>query len=148
MSKMVAFDFNPDRDTLRQFGWIALVGFGFVAAIAWFEVLIFAFGLGTWRVPVAATFAGLGVLAAFFGLVYPPANRPIFVGLSLITFPIGFVLSYVLLGAFFFGMIAPVAIFFRLTGRDPMARGFDPDAESYWSDSRPARAGGRYFKQF
>ena len=46
MSKMIEIDFDPDDKTLRQFGWIALGGFGFIAAIAWYEVLIFAFGLG------------------------------------------------------------------------------------------------------
>ena len=28
MSKMIEIDYNPDEKTLRQFGWIALVGFG------------------------------------------------------------------------------------------------------------------------
>jgi len=40
MSKMIEIDFRPDDRTLRQFGWIALVGFGFVAAIAWHEVVV------------------------------------------------------------------------------------------------------------
>ena len=49
MAKMIELDLNPDDRTLRQFGWIALGGFGFIAIIAWFEVLIFAFGLGAAR---------------------------------------------------------------------------------------------------
>ena len=49
MSKMIEINLNPDAGTLRQFGFIALVGFGFVAAIAWFEVLVFSFGLGAAR---------------------------------------------------------------------------------------------------
>lgn len=148
MSKMIEIDFNPEEKTLRHFGWIALGGFAFVAAIAWFEVLIFAFGLGGARVPVAAFFAGLGLLAALFSLVYPRANRPIFVGLALLTFPIGFVLSYLIMGILFFGMIAPVAIFFRLTGRDSMQRGYDPAAESYWTPARADRGAESYFKQY
>ena len=63
MSKVIEIDFRPDDRTLRQFGFIALGGFGFVALIAWFEVLIFAFGLGAARAPVAAGCAGLGLLA-------------------------------------------------------------------------------------
>jgi len=148
MSKMIQIDFRPDDRTLRQFGWIALVGFSFVAAIAWFEVLIFTFGLGAARPWVAGICAGLAGLSALFSLVWPRGNRPIYVGLSLITFPIGFVVSHVILGFLFFGLIAPVGILFRILGRDPMHRRYDPDATTYWSDAHPPRPRERYFKQF
>ena len=148
MSRVIEIDFHPDDRTLRQFGFIALGGFGFVAALAWFEVLIFAFGLGAARVPVAAGCLGLGVLAALFSLVWPRANWPIFVGLSLLTFPIGFVLSYVLLGILFYGIIAPAGMLLRLFGKDPMERRILPEAETYWVDAGPPRASESYFKQF
>jgi hypothetical protein len=148
MSKMIEINFSPDEKTLRQFGWIALVGFGFVAAIAWFEVLIFSFGLGAARPWVAGIFGGLGLLAALFSLVWPKGNKAIFVGLSVITFPIGFVLSYLVMGFLFYVLIAPVAIFFKLIGRDPMHRGYDLDAPSYWSEPRAKRPNADYFKQY
>jgi len=148
MSKMIELDFSPDERTLRQFGWIALVGFGFIAAIAWFEVLIFAFGLGAARPWVAGIAGGLGLLAAFFSLVWPKGNKPIFVGLSVITFPIGFVLSYVVMGFLFYVLIAPVAILFKLIGRDSMHRRYDPEAKTYWSEPRAQRPKADYFKQY
>ncbi len=148
MSKMIEIDFNPDEKTLRQFGFIALGGFGFAAAIAWFEVLIFTAGLGAARPWVTGIAAGLAVIATLFSLVHPKANRPIFVGMALLTFPIGFVLSYVIMGTLFFGMIAPLAIFMKLMGRDPMKRKYDPNASSYWLDARPARPNQAYFRQF
>ena len=82
MSKLIDLDLRPDTETLRQFGWIALVGFGFLAVIAWFEWLIFAFGLGAARPFVAGAFGGLAVLSVLFSLVFPRANLPIYVGLS------------------------------------------------------------------
>jgi len=148
MAQMIELDLNPDDRTLRQFGWIALGGFGFVAVIAWFEVLIFSFGLGAARPWVAGAVLGLGVLSAFFSLVYPRANRGIYVGLAVVSFPIGFVLSYLIMGLLFFGLIAPLAIFFRLTGRDSMHRGYDPAAETYWVDARSPRPAESYFRQF
>jgi hypothetical protein len=148
MSKMVEIDFNPSDRTLRHFGWIAFFGFGFVAAIAWYERLIFAFGLGAARPWVAGIAAGLGVLSALFSLVYPRGNRPIFVGLALLTFPIGFVASYVILGTLFYVLIAPVGALFRLLGRDSMRRRYDPEAPSYWTECRAARPPESYFKQF
>lgn len=148
MSKLIEIDLRPDERTLRQFGFIAFFGFGFVAAIAWFELLVFSFGLGEARPVVAGAFAGLGVLALLLGLVWPKANLPIYVGLTIIAYPIGFVLSYVIMGALFFLLITPVGLFFKLTGRDPLNRRFEPDLPSYWIDSRPDRPKESYFKQF
>ena len=42
MAQMIEMNLKPDAKILRQFGFIAVGGFGFVAAIAHFEVLIFA----------------------------------------------------------------------------------------------------------
>ena len=149
MSKMIELNLSPDEKTLRHFGWIALGGFAFVAAIAHFEVLIFAFGLSETVKPiVVGVFAGLGGLAALFSLVYPKANLPIYVGLAVLSYPIGFVLSYLIMGTLFYVLITPVALFFKLTGRDAMNRRFDPQATTYWSEPRPARGPESYFKQY
>jgi hypothetical protein len=118
-----------------------------VAAIAWFEVMIFAFGLGEARPIVTGAFAALAGLSALFSLVYPKANLPIYLGLTIVSYPIGFVLSYVIMGTLFYLLITPVAIFFKLTGRDPMHRKFDREAVTYWNEPRPARGPESYFKQ-
>jgi len=148
MASLVDLNLRPDDRTLRQFGFIALGGFGLLGLCAWNDWLIFAFGLGSWRTGVAGFLAGLGVLAALFSLTWPKANLPIFVGLSVVAFPIGFVLSYVIMGTLFYGMITPVSLLFRIIGRDPMARAFEPGTQSYWIDSRPPRPSEHYFKQF
>jgi Saxitoxin biosynthesis operon protein SxtJ len=148
MSKMVEINWQPDEGTLRQFGWIALVGFSLIALLAWNEWLIFSFGLGSARTTVAGAFAGLGILSALFSLVAPKANKPIFLGLTILSFPIGFVLSYVIMGFLFFGLITPVGLIFRLIGKDPLQRRFDRSAATYWSDPRPRRGKESYFRQF
>lgn len=148
MSKMIEINLRPDATTLRHFGWIALVGFSFIATIAWFEVLIFAFGLGEGRPIVAGVFAALAGLSAFFSLVYPKANLPIYIGLTIVSYPIGFVLSYVIMGTLFYVLITPVALFFKLTGRDAMNRRFEPEAATYWSEPRPSRGNESYFRQY
>ena len=148
MSKMIEIDWRPDDRTLRQFGVIALFGFSFLAAIAWWELFIFAFGLGQARPIVAGGFAALAGLSALFSLVAPRANLPIYLGLTILSYPIGFVLSYVIVGTIFYLLLAPVGIIFRVTGRDPLYRRFEPDTESYWIDARPARPSESYFRQF
>ena len=148
MSKMIEIDWRPDDRTLRQFGVIALFGFSFIAALAWWELFIFSFGLGEARPIVAGVFAALAGVSALFSLVFPRANLPIYLGLTLLSYPIGFVLSYVIMGFLFFIMITPVGLFFRLTGYDPLNRKFEPDATTYWSDPRPRRGKESFFRQF
>ncbi len=148
MSKMIEIDWQPDDRVLRQFGIIALFGFSFLAVLAWWEWLIFGFGLGAARHPVTYVFAGLAGLSALFSAVAPRANLPIYLGLTVLAYPIGFVLSYLIMGFLFFGMITPVGLFFRLTGYDRLDRRFDPDATTYWKDPRPRRGKESYFRQF
>ena len=148
MSKLVEINFNPDTKTLRQFGVIAFVGFGILAALAHYERLVFSFGLGGARTTVVLAFAAIGSLALLFSLVAPRANRVLYVGLSLLAFPIGFVLSYVVLGTLFFLIIGPIAMLFRLFGKDPMRRGYDPSAPTYWQAAKPPRDKESYFHQY
>ena len=116
----IELDLNPDRRKLRQFGWIALIGFGLLAALAWLEWAVFGFGLGAARGPVAGGFAALAGYALLAGLFYPPANRPLWVALMIVMFPIGFTLSYGIMGVLFFGIdptvpCAPEDAFYDVT---------------------------------
>jgi hypothetical protein len=148
MSKLVEINFNPDTRTLRQFGVVAFVGFGVLAALAYYEKLVFAAGLGNARMPLVLTFAAVGTIALIFSLLAPKANRFLYVGLTLLAFPIGFVLSYVIMGTLFFLVIGPIAVLFRLFGRDPMHRDYDQDAPTYWQAAKPPRDKDSYFHQY
>lgn len=148
MSSMIEINWRPDDRTLRQFGFIALFGFGFLAAIAWWELFVFSAGLGVARPIVAGVFAGMAALSALFSLVAPRANLPIYLGLTVLSYPIGFVLSHVIMGLLFYALITPVGLFFRLTGFDPLHRSIDRAARTYWVDARPRRAKSSYFRQF
>lgn len=148
MSAMIEIDLRPDERTLRQFGFIACAGFAALAAAAWFEGLIFAFGLGAARPWVSGALAGLGLVSGLFSLARPAANRALYVGLTIVSYPIGLVLSYVVLGALFYGLISPLGLFFRLVGRDSLKRDFETQSESYWQPARPQRSREHYFRQF
>jgi len=148
MAKMVEMNLRPDVRTLRQFGWIALFGFGLLALLAWQGWLVFArLEVGT-RETVALWLLALAGLSTLFSLVWPKANLPIYVALTVIAFPIGFVLSYVIMATLFYVVIAPIGFALRLVGKDPMDRRFLPAAKSYWIDARPERPRESYFKQF
>jgi hypothetical protein len=145
---MIEINLKPDVRTLRQFGFIALAGFAFLAVIAWYEALVFSFGLGAARPYVAGGFAALAGVSLLFSVVYPRANLALYLGLTIIAYPIGFVLSYVIMGTLFFLVITPVGLVLRLLARDPMERRMLPEAESYWVEARGQRPNESYFKQF
>jgi ABC-type uncharacterized transport system permease subunit len=90
----------------------------------------------------------VGALAGLSSLLLPAANLPLYVVLTLITYPIGLVLSYVLMAFVFYVIFTPVGLWFRLIGRDPLHRKFDPNAESYWIPHGAPKSADRYFKQY
>ena len=61
--------------------------------------------------------------------------------------PIGFVVSFVLLAVFYFLLLTPVALVFRLIGRDALRRRFDAAAPSYWVPHKTNQDLQRYFHQ-
>ena len=145
----VEIDFKPDRRKLRQFGLFAFVAFGLLGGLVLWLGGLPAIEFGSAAPTVAYVLFGLGVLAGVLALAHPPANRILFVGLAVVTFPIGFVVSYLMMGFIFYGLFTPIALFFRLIGRDILHREFEPGAKSYWVDRKPATGDtGRYFKQF
>jgi hypothetical protein len=148
MAGPLELNLNPDARTLRQFGGIALGAFGLLGGIvAWRGGLLgFDFGRAAWTVAIALW--SVGALSALLGLVSPRANRPLWIALTLVAFPIGYVVSIALLGFLFFGVLTPVNLVFRLIGRDALHRRFDPAAKSYWIERSGDVPLERYFRQF
>lgn len=136
---MLQIDWNPSEKTLRQFGPIALVGFGLLAAVC------------AWRVPVpglAVALLAIGVATCVLSFVYRPAVRYVYVGMSLVGYPIGMVVSFVLMAVLYFGLITPIGWVLRLCGYDPLERALAPRAETYWKPRRNRTDPASYFGQF
>lgn len=145
---LVELNLNPDKKQLRTFGVIGLFVFGALAAWAWRTGTLMGFSLEGGQPIVIRT---LGVLAAFCGLcslVFPSGNRPLFVVLSLITLPIGFVVSHLILFTMYFVVMTPIGLLLRLSGRDPLARSLDRSQNSYWGQRTTQPPVDRYFRQF
>ena len=74
--------------------------------------------------------------------------RLVYVGLMVAVFPIGWVVSHLLMTLFYFLFLTPIGILMRLLGNDPMQRRLDRDATSYWVKHDPGRRADRYFRPF
>ena len=143
--RLLVIDWNPDERKLRQFGFAGLaliplfcwLGAGRPAPGAWLA----ASGWGT-KVALGLSLAG-GLLAA----VRPRWLRRPFVGATLLVHPIGLVVGELVLLAIYFLLFAPIAIFFRLIGRDALKLKREPGATTWWEKRRPPRGPESYFRQ-
>ena len=146
---MIEIDLKPESAKLRQFGFVAFAAFGLIAGLIAWRGGLFGISFGDGARTVAIVLASLGGLAGLLSLVAPAANRPLYVAIVLITWPIGFVLSFLVLGTLFYLILTPVGLFFRLIGRDPLHLSYDRNADTYWHErSTEKRDPERYFRQF
>jgi hypothetical protein len=96
---------------------------------------------------VAQIVWGMGAALTLVYLAVPGWRVPIFVGWMYATYPIGWILSHVVLLIVFFVVIVPFGVIARLTRRDPLARRVDRSAPSYWRRREPVSDVNRYFRQ-
>ena len=129
---------STSNRTLRQF---AVLWFVFLGGLACLE------GFGRERWTASYVLGGFAVTVGLVGLVSPQTIRPLFVGLTAITYPIGWVVSKVLLLTIFYGVFTPVALLFKVIGRDALARRPQPGKETYWLPKASARDIHSYFHQ-
>lgn len=118
-------------------------------------VLPVAVALGGWlllrRTGSEQAATTVWVLGGALALVYAAVarwRRAIFVGISLATFPIGWVVSHLLLVVIFVLVVTPTALALRVVGRDPLGRRPDPSATTYWAPLAVDDDVRRSFRQF
>lgn len=137
---IIRVDWNPPVRHLKQFAGIWFPAFAaFLGAILLYRFELPAAAITLWGV------AGVLSLAGFF---YPPLMRWVWIAVMLVTFPIGWVISHVLMAAIFYLLFTPVGFIMRIAGYDPMHRRFEPNASSYWVERRQTEDTSRYFRQF
>jgi len=131
--------FRPTAKALRQF------------AAAWL-IFFLAFGAYQYLVrrhpAVGLVLISLALVIGLLGLVRPAAVRWLFVGWMVVAFPIGWVISLVMLLVMFYGLITPVAVFFRLRGRDLLQRKPTSSGPTYWLPKPTPQDVRSYFRQY
>lgn len=129
---------KPSPRMLRQFAGLWTVFFGRLAA--WH-------GLAHGETRIALALSAMALTIGPAGVVWPAMIRPVFVGWLILAFPIGWVVSRVLLVTLF-AFIIPVALFFRLLGRDALQLRRRTDKTTYWTTKVAAENVRSYLRQF
>jgi hypothetical protein len=136
---MIPINWTPDRKTLAQFSEAGMFALGMVAApLAYYRG----------HSSVAIAFWVAAVVGRGVGLARPEWLKPAYLGLTLATWPIGWVVSRLTLCLLFLMVFTPVSIVFRLVGRDALNRSIDRRAKTYWEPYRPDRGLDRYLRPF
>ena len=128
----------PTTRMLRQFAALWLVVFSGMAMARWYGG---RGGAGT------ILLAAVAVVVGVTGLAAPRIVRPIYMGWMIAAFPIGWVVSRVMLAVVFFGVLLPISLVFRLRGRDLLWLR-RPVRESYWTAKRQTNGPETYLRQF
>lgn len=121
---------NPSNRTLRQFSALLIVIIG---------------GMAAWKgnYPVAAVAAAIGLI----GLASPGIIRPLYVAWMIVAFPIGWLVSHVMLAILYFIVFLPLGTLFRLVRRDALSLR-KPARETYWVEKPATEEVARYFHQY
>ncbi|MDB4520190.1 SxtJ family membrane protein [Akkermansiaceae bacterium] len=137
--KLSDLNINPDEKMLREFGLFSLFGFGIMGLVSALKWELWQLSFGLW---------GLAVFSFLFSFIQPKVLRPLFVLLMVVAFPVGFVISNVILALLFYAVFTPLALFFKIIGRDALNRKIDPNAASYWVVRDEEMPVSQRFKQY
>ena len=90
----------------------------------------------------------MALLGGTLALVRPMWLRPVFVAAMIVTFPIGWVVSHVLLTIMFYVVFTPLGLVFRFLGRDPLLLRRSVAPRTYWLPKATAVDVHSYFNQY
>ena len=129
----------PNDRMLRQFAILWIVFFATMAVIQ---------EMHHQRHILAVVLGIAAVIIGPLGLLWPRTIRPIFVGWMLLASPIGWIISHAILAVLFYLMFSPIALLFRVIGRDALALKRPHGSESYWILKPQPKDKLQYLRQF
>lgn len=144
---MAAIDLNldPSDKQLRQFGLISLVALPLLGWLFMGKPMPASWeAIHTQRIGALAV---VGLVAGLAAWLRPGLLKWIFVAISVVTFPIGFVLGEVIMVAIFAIAFVPMALLFRVVRRDALQRNIDRTADTYWQAKEQPKNTTSYYRQ-
>lgn len=130
---------QPEPKVLRQFsGLLVLFGLGLSSLGYWN-------GREGWMLWAPLGFSTIGVI----GWIQPAWVKWLFVGWMIAVFPIGWVVSRILLVGLFLLVFLPIGLVLRFMGWDPLGlKSQNPSQTSFWRDGPGRVDAKRYLRQY
>ena len=89
-----------------------------------------------------------GWLLSLAGVIRPSIMGPIWTAWLVLTHPIAWAISHVVLAVVYFLVVSPLGLLMRAFRRAPLRRRFDPGRQSYWIRRDERGEPERYLRQF
>ena len=124
--------------TSQQFGFL-------LAAVAFVVSLRDSWNHGI--TGYSLTFAVLAVGAALVAWSRPLVYRPVFTLWMVLVFPIGWMMSRLVLLGFYFLLLTPIGVLLRWRGHDPLTLRTSPK-DTFWRKRCDVTEPGRYLRQY
>lgn len=124
--------------------------------LRWFAGLLFPFMLAVmwtvWRrtgwTTLPVLLVAVAAVVAVVGLARPQSVRLVYLGWMYAFFPVGWLVSHVILAATFYLIFTPIGLLLRFCGVDLIGRQWQSDRKTYWTERPPAPPAESYFRQF
>jgi predicted membrane channel-forming protein YqfA (hemolysin III family) len=113
---------DSSKKELRKFGITVGIALGIIA------MALFRLHRGSFRYALIA-----GLVLLILGVAAPIVLRPIQRPWMAFSIVMGFVMTNLLTGLFFFLMVTPIGLIMRLAKKDILELRLDPNRESYWT---------------
>ena len=133
---LIEINWSPTTRQLRQFGVLCAV---LLPALGWFW--------GAKATGIGVLFA-VGALIAGAAYLKPQFVQPLFVGLIVLTAPIGMIVGEVALLVIYLAVFFPISLLFRLVRRDALQLKIDRDAETYWQTKSEPKDAASYYRRY
>lgn len=134
---LIRINTRPSRRDLRLFSILWLIFLGLAGFLLWQN--------GAPRIAGAVWCAAVVVSGA--GLIHPPVVRVVYLAAVFAAFPIGFVVSHVILAAVYYLVLTPVGLIMRMLRHDPLNRKFDAGQKTFWKTREESKSPESYFRQ-
>ncbi|RIK65138.1 MAG: hypothetical protein DCC65_13240 [Planctomycetota bacterium] len=144
---LVNINWKPDNRQLRQFGVAGLIVLGAIGTWIFFTHKFWVDMTPQTAARTAYILWGICAALGLLAAAAPPVLKPIYLALTIVSLPIGWIISHVVLVMLFYLVITPLGLFFRVMGRDPLQRTLEPDAPSYWERRPVVTDPKRYYRQ-
>lgn len=136
---MIEINRNPTPRDLFWFGLLLPAAWGAIGAVCWFR-------FGAREAAIAIWAATAAVSLAYWCAA--PLRRRMYVAWMVLTFPLLWLSTALLLAAAYYLVLTPIGLLLRLAGHDALTRRFDRTSKSYWRRREPPPDARQYFRQF
>lgn len=130
---------TASKSELLWFGLLLGLFLSLIGGLAWFR----------WDAPQTATwiwYVAGGITAIYY--IVPPIRKPLFFGWMYAAYPIGYVISHVILASIYYVVLTPIGLLMRALGHDPLQKQLKPQAATHWIRREPIEDSSRYFNQY